>query len=405
MLDSRLLSRLVFVITLLISTLLPLNNVHAATGNTPYVSLHKLNTVAAFAGSALAGVTVNSTAKGADVRLNSSSLQIGRDKTMYKKAYWYGTLESPALTAPYAFDTLIPSWNAITPAGTWLQLELRAARAADNEWTKYYNLGVWASGKTTILRRSIKGQRDGNGTVSTDTLRLSGESAYTRFQYRLTLFTANQRISPSINLIAVMTSNSSKEPQGLALASDQQAWGVELSVPQRSQMIYKGGGEVWCSPTSVSMLLAYWGKRISVPVAADATYDHTYRGNGNWPFNTAWAGANGFEAYITRFSSMAQVEEWISAGVPVIMSYAVSSGELPGTPYRSSSGHIMVIRGFDAQGNVILNDPAFGSDKTVRVVYDRAKLEELWLKHSGGTVYLIYPKGHPIPTDKANSSW
>jgi hypothetical protein len=65
----------------------------------------------------------------------------------------------------------------------------------------------------------------------------------------------------------------------------------------------------------------------------------------------------------------------------------------------------MVIRGFDAQGNVIMNDPAFNSDKTVRVVYDRAMLEELWLKHSGGTVYLIYPKGHSIPVDKANGSW
>jgi hypothetical protein len=102
---------------------------------------------------------------------------------------------------------------------------------------------------------------------------------------------------------------------------------------------------------------------------------------------------------------MAQIEEWISADVPVVISFAFGEGELPGTPISSSAGHIMVVRGFDASGNVIVNDPAAAADDAVRIVYDRAKLEELWLGHSGGTVYLIYPKNHPIPTDKANQSW
>jgi hypothetical protein len=205
--------------------------------------------------------------------------------------------------------------------------------------------------------------------------------------------------------MSVMTSNSYREPDGLVVASDRQAWGTDLNVPQRSQMIYKKGGEVWCSPTSTSMVLAYWGVSVPVPAAADATYDYVYDGNGNWPFNTAWAGSYGFEAYVTRMSSMAQIEEWVSAGVPVIISYAFAEGELPGTPIPSSGGHIMVVRGFDQNGNVIVNDPAAAADNTVRIVYDRATLERLWLTHSSGTVYLIYPKRHPVPTDKSNGSW
>ncbi len=212
-------------------------------------------------------------------------------------------------------------------------------------------------------------------------------------------------MSPSVSLVSVTTSDSEKETGGLNIASDREAWGTELNVPMRSQMIYKGGGEVWCSPTSTLMVLAKWGHSVPVPDAADATYDYVYEGNGNWPFNTAWAGTFGLEAYVTRLSSMSQVEEWISAGVPVVISYAFGEGELPNTPIASSAGHIMVVRGFDTNGNVIVNDPAAASDGAVRIVYDREKLEQLWLKHSGGTVYLIYPKGHPIPTDKSNGSW
>ena len=35
-------------------------------------------------------------------------------------------------------------------------------------------------------------------------------------------------------------------------------WSHELAVPECSQMVYPDGGTVWCSPTSVSMVLAYW---------------------------------------------------------------------------------------------------------------------------------------------------
>ncbi len=398
---------ILLLLTVLMSSLtISASATYAATGTTPYVSLRKHTTAADFAGSTLNGVEVESRNGAADVNLAATGLSFASDKKLNKGAtYWYGTLESPVVDAAQGFDTVIPSWNAITPAGTWVQIELRVFRPTDSHWTTYYNLGVWASGTETIERHSVDGQTDADGYVSTDTLFLRGAPVYSRFQYRLTLFTTNLQVSPSVRLISVMTSDSYKEADGLNIASDQQAWGHELNVPMRSQVIYKKGGSVWCSPTSTSMVLAYWGHSVPVPDAAAATYDYVYDGNGNWPFNTAWAGSYGLEAYVTRMSSMAQVEEWISAGVPVIMSYAFAEGELPNAPISSTDGHIMVIRGFDANGNVIVNDPAGPADNAVRYVYDRATLERLWLSHSGGTVYLVYPKGHPIPTDKSNGSW
>lgn len=285
----------------------------AVSGTQPYVSLTKHSTASDFAGSTASGVAVGGSDT-ADIQLVSTGLMDSgkkTDKKLYMKMpYWYGTLESPVITSWYNFDTVIPSRNADTPAGTWIQMELRAGRASDGHWTPYYNMGVWASGTDTVERHSVDKQSDTDGWVATDTLYLRGSADYTDFQYRLTLFTTDQSVSPSVPLVSVMKSNSYHEANGYDLRSDRGAWGVDLDVPRRSQMIYPDGSEVWCSPTSTSMVLAYWGANVPVPQAAAETYDYVYGGNGNWPFNTAWAAAHTTpggtppEAYVARLSSM-----------------------------------------------------------------------------------------------------
>jgi hypothetical protein len=49
---------------------------------------------------------------------------------------------------------------------------------------------------------------------------------------------------------------------------------------------------------------------------ARGTYDHAYRGNGNWPFNTIYAASYGLEASVNRFSSLGQAELWTSKKSP-----------------------------------------------------------------------------------------
>jgi Peptidase_C39 like family len=126
-------------------------------------------------------------------------------------------------------------------------------------------------------------------------------------------------------------------------------------------------------------------------------YDRVYGGHGNWPFNTAYAAGQGMEAYVTRFTSMAQAEDWIAAGVPVIISYGWGRNQLTGAPLPASNGHLAVLVGFDAKGNPIVNDPAAPANEAVQRTYQRAELERLWLQSSGGTVYLIYPVGRAVP--------
>jgi len=316
---------------------------------------------------------------------------------------WSDTLDSPVVQTDLPFDTAIPSWNAMTPPGTWLQVELRV-RLGDGRWTRFYTMAVWAADSGTVRRHSVDGQDDADATVATDTLNLREGSNGRGFQYRLTLCTVDPEATPGVRSVSVTTSDSGREAGGGAWTSDRAAWGTELPVPERSQRVEGDGVGGWCSPTATSMVLAFWGHPVPVRVAAAATYDHVYGGTGNWAFNTAWAATFGLEAFVTRLGSLVQVERWVLAGVPVIVSLAFGQGQLPGAPIDSSDGHLIVVRGFDAAGDVVVNDPAGLSDSDVRRIYDRRALESLWLRSSGGTVYLIHPPGLAIPGD-GSGSW
>jgi hypothetical protein len=137
------------------------------------------------------------------------------------------------------------------------------------------------------------------------------------------------------------------------------------------------------------------------------TSDPIYDGWGNWSFNVAFAGTLGLNAYVTRLHSLSQLEGWLQANIPIIASLAFRPGELPGTPIAESSGHLLVIRGFDANGNVITNDPAADPRKgqSTRIVYPRKAFEQAWLKGSNGTVYIIYPNNYTVPTNKSLGAW
>ena len=64
---------------------------------------------------------------------------------------------------------------------------------------------------------------------------------------------------------------------------------------------------------------------------------------------------------------------------------------------KGTNGHLLVIVGFTASGNVVVNDPAATSDATVQRVYDRAEFERTWLPASGGIVYVMRPASVPLP--------
>ncbi|MFJ6835344.1 peptidase C39 family protein [Streptomyces sp. NPDC091209] len=346
-----------------------------------------------------------------------------------RTATWeYATWTSPVHRLAVPATEAVASWNAHTPAGTWLQVELTGTYS-DGTDTPWYVMGRWASGDQDIRRTSVDDQTDGRSTIWTDTFSIDDAASGLRlvsYRLRLTLYrTPGARITPTVWRLGAMGSDI---PDRFTVPASTPGLAQELKVPRYSQEIHAGqypeydnGGEAWCSPTSSQMIIEYWGRRPTaeqlawvdpaytdpqVCLAARSTYDYQYTGCGNWPFNAAYASTyKDLQGVVTRLGSLTDLETLIAAGIPAITSQSFLKTELTGAGY-GTSGHLMTIIGFTADGDVIANDPASPGDDAVRRVYKRSEWENIWLRTkrynasgkvvsgTGGVCYLYFP-AHP----------
>ena len=339
------------------------------------------------------------------------------------RQYTAGTWTSPVTGIDFEATEAVASWNALTETGTWVEVEFRG-RHDDGSWTKWYTMARWTSGLDfaggDIHRTTVDGQGDDDGTVYTDTFVAEDGRELTGDQIRVTLLRPVEGDADvSVSLAGVMASK--VDGDLTTTSTTTMTEDTVLDVPQYSQMIhvgeypeYGGGGEVWCSPTSSSMVLSYWGEEVpaedlaaietnegdpQVPWAAMHTFDFAYDGAGNWPFNTAYSASFGLSGFVTRLKDLTDVEKLVKAGIPVVISLAFSTEELPEAGY-DTNGHLLVIVGFESDGDVVVNDPAAPTNDDVRRVYTRANLENVWANHSGGIAYLVHPDDVPLPVAK-----
>jgi hypothetical protein len=91
-------------------------------------------------------------------------------------------------------------------------------------------------------------------------------------------------------------------------------------------------------------------------------------------------------------------ERFVDVGIPLVASVAYPRGALRGAPTRDTDGHLVVIRGFTATGDVVTNDPGAPTERSVRRTYRRGDFERAWLQGSGGLVYVIHRDDQSLPT-------
>lgn len=339
-----------------------------------------------------------------------------------------GTWTSPWYAPPHGFTDLVPSWQTSTPAGSWVEIGLQARTSTtDSQW---FAMGVWAFDTSTVLRRSVDGQADAVGRIFTDTFVARPAPPGGRpvaYRLRVTLHG-----SPSARPVVRQLAATASVPGPLPTVVSQPLapLAVELPVPAYSQSTHSGeypqfggGGAVWCSPTSTSMVLSYWRTGPSaadlatlppdpgydqhgrldgqVAWAAIHTWDYVYEGAGNWPFNAAYASEYGLDGSVRQFSTLRGLEAWVRRGVPVVVSIRWDNtdsdplNDLDGSSITRTDGHLMLVVGFTADGDVVANDPASPSNAAVRHVYRRDQFERNWLRASDGTTYVLKPRSVP----------
>jgi len=366
------------------------------------------------------------TAKGVSVTSGSVKISKPAGTTSYadpygskrKRKFHYGTWTSPWSSTGFDARTVIPSWNVNAPSGTWIRVEMRGkSKSTTGSWDTIAN---WGYGSSGVTRASGPSQTDDISKLATDTVIANGSHRIRSWQIRVTLLRpTNSKATPRLDSVGAVAASFSTRSASVSKTTMTKT--TELAVPRYSQMIHKGefkqwggGGVAWCSPTSTSMVLRYfkagpkaadytWSKYADSQVdhAARYTYDYRYKGNGNWPFNTAYAGRYGLDAFVTRLDNLRDAEAFIKKGIPVVASIAFGKGKLSGAPISSSAGHLLVINGFAEDGRVIVNDPAASTNSSVRRVYNRAQFEQAWLGGSGGVSNVMRPSTKPLPPDTA----
>lgn len=362
-------------------------------------------------------------------------LKRGGDTVEYTDPYGDGTpvtyetgrWTSPVVETGYPIDESVSSWNADTPTGTWVEIEFRG-RKADGTWTKWFVMGRWASGAEftpadggvgDIHRTSVNGQTDDDAYLFTDTFVARSGHEPDAFQTRATLYRpAGTRVSPRLDAVRTMTNEYLPDEHYTGTSDFTLGREVALDVPQYSQSIHRGeypefggGGQVWCSPTSSTMVIYSYGREVpaeelegieapngdpQVDYAAMRTWDYTYEGAGNWPFNAAYASTFGLESFVTRLRSLAEAERFVAAGIPLVFSINFEAAEMPEAGYETD-GHLVVLRGFTADGDPILNDPHGATNDAVRVVYTRENFERVWQTSTDGLTYVYHPHDVRLP--------
>jgi hypothetical protein len=271
---------------------------------------------------------------------------------------------------------LVPSYSALTSAPVSFRFELSVRVAgAWSAWVAADAIGGAIFDPLTKDRAPLSVDIDEFATAApADAIRLRmrwrGERAALASPWLIALSASDRRPSPSAPVAS--------------------AGSARLSVPAISQMVEGGPNAMRiCSPTSVAMVLGYWGCAVSaLSLASDAFHAATDR-YGVWPAAIAAAARHGVAGYLLRFPDWSSAVWCLDHEMPIVASVRFAAGELRGAPLTDTSGHLIVLTGYDGDW-VFVNDPAGGDHDAVPRRYLRCDLERVWL-HRAAMGYVFFP--------------
>lgn len=313
------------------------------------------------------------------IKNENGFITISSEDTGYKKE---GKYFSKIIKMDFYPDEVFPSWNITCPENE-VSFKIYLRVSSDNiNWSAWYYMG--SSGVFEKENNQNKILKDDYGKVDIDTLYLNRKVNY--IQYCIHMFSSKDRqLSPALKLFAIAYGKRSENfKENLSSDQKNETSYIKLNVPYRSQGDEDTSisGSI-CSPTSVAMVMEYWGVDIPTEEIAHMAYSKEYDMYGIWPAAVQTASLYGLRGWVRIFKNWEDVEKEILNGRPVIATICFDWEELSGSFTPASDGHVIVICGFDNNGNPICNDPAGKNSKEGILVYSRKELERAWFWESG----------------------
>jgi len=291
-------------------------------------------------------------------------------------------LESGIYKTPFPFNELLLSANVILGGNNEGSFELEAKILTGKSWSKWLSFGCFST--SAVKRGSAKNQKDGSILIDTDILKTKIPAEGLKFRIKI-----NAGKGAALRLVSFTATDASLKYSAWR-GSRKSLQTKILPIPPASQFTQPTdrAGRI-CSPVCCCMALNEAGITVSAADFEKITHDETADICGNWFLNTAGCGAAGAYAFTTRLNSIEEAKALIEKGIPICASLTFGENELPGFYLKKTAGHFMLIKGFNENGDIAVNDPASPSDAEAEKIYPFRAFEKAWLGTKRGLCYVI----------------
>ncbi len=312
--------------------------------------------------------------------VDDGGVQLGRRGTGH-------LLEGSYTSQPFstdAFRALIPSWNADTPPGTSIEVQVRVQ--VQGVWSEWFGFGHWSSFQH---RSSPEPRQDTLARVESEWLRILPQiPPANAAQIRVHLHTEVEKKTPTVLLMAVSVLPDSKEEP-----KEKKRERV-LNIPMYSSLVRDPSlMREMNDATALTMLMNRWGTDLLPEEVARGSYDIGAQTYSNLSFLSSVGGVYGFVSYV-GFGGLDALrrEIWKDWGVAALVRYrkAKPKGqEGQGLPQveqekdvlaqkespvwlqatEDSAGHLLVVCGFlkkNGEEYVVIQDPLSGGNDEVK---------------------------------------
>lgn len=310
-----------------------------------------------------------------------------------------GEYQSPIFRAA-PFRKAVASWNASTPEGSHVEIQLRVwiqNGKKEEKPSHWYSWGIWgAHTDRKSVSVSEENAPDKGISMDTDTLILS-EGEAVGFQWRALL--SRKDDSPSLYLLGVSVPK--REEEGEMASTGPVPWPQHLPLNAKtpvtpcSQLLRDPVfARVICSAVTIQMLAGRGNDDFLPEEIAWCDYDSAMDGHGNWSFSTAMAGELGYKAWAAYCSPEELLEE-LASGYPVGASVRYSNEpDHEKLPYLENApgntpGHLLVLYGYERNEKelwLLAADPYGEKNETVCRRYRWEQFLKAW---SGRMTYFV----------------
>lgn len=273
------------------------------------------------------------------------------------------------------FTELLASWHVEGAPDAPARLEVRVGDARG--WTPWLTVAEHGPGLA-----ALPAQRK-HGPVRVDVDVLLSERPMTHAGWRVLVPAGSDARVRGVWLTTTARAPEADPRGGPAPAS--RVWDVPF-VAQREAGEALGGRV--CGPASTAMVMRAHGVERPLAQVAAAAYDPAFGIYGNWIRNTAATSREGVPLIATRLESWSALAAALERGPVVISLPPFDAESLPEAGYASVNGHLLVVRGLDGAGGVLVSDPAHRSREAGERVYPVDRLTRLWLGRKRGTAYV-----------------